>query len=441
MTRMTKSFADIPLITAEYTPEYGSPSLATQVEWAREYGPIYRREGEFGSFVFMVGPEANRFVFHTGRQHFSHDQGWTPIIGETLGHGLLNMDDPEHAVHRRMWNPAFTAAAIEAYLPIILRIITERTKHWPTLDSVDVYKEAREITFDAAAAALAGFERGPDVDRMRHNFNILIGFDPEDQTFEQWQQKARVAQLDLGTMLMSLIAARRAAPESEQAHDVLGTIVRAKDDQGQPLSDVQIMAHLNILLVAGHETTTTLGTWLLALLASEPEHRKRILTELDAVMGNANEPTVEQLRGMPLLDNFIKETGRLHSPVFNVPRGVVSDFEFGGYRVPAGSMLRLGLAAGHRLPNVFADPDAFDPDRFAAPREEDKKQPYSLVTFGGGARICIGINFANIETKALAVHALRHFEMELLDSKIEFCGYWTAFLPNGLHMRFRRRGG
>jgi cytochrome P450 len=436
---MTKTMTDIPLITSDYVPEYGAPSLQTQVEWARDYGPIYRRDTEYGPFIFMVGPEANRFVFHTGRQHFSHDQGWTPIIGETLGHGLLNMDDPEHAVHRRMWNPAFTAAAMEAYVPIILRVIAERTRHWPELDSVDVYKEAREITFDAAAAALAGFAPGPEVDRMRRNFNTLIGFDPEELTYEQWQQKARAAQAELGAMMLGLIHARRNAPDTEKTHDVLGMIVRAKDEQGQPLSDMQIMAHLNILLVAGHETTTTLSAWVLAMLATEHAHRQRILAELDAVMGDAPAPTVEQLRNLPALDNFIKETGRLHSPVFNVPRGVVSDFEFAGYHVPAGHNVRLGLAAGHRLSAVFADPEKFDPDRFAAPREEDKKQPYSLVTFGGGARICIGINFANIETKALAVHALRHFDMALLDEEVIYAGYWTAFLPNGLHMRFKQR--
>jgi len=433
---------DIPLVTSEYVPVYGIPALATQAEWARDYGPIYRRRSDDGNecFIFMVGPEANRFVFHTGRQHFSHDQGWTPIIGETLGHGLLNMDDPEHAVHRRMWNPAFTAAAMEAYVPIIQRVIAQRTQHWPAQESVDVYHEAREITFDAAAAALAGFEPGPDVDRMRQLFYTLIGYNPDGLTFEEYQHRARQTRLELGAMMIGLIQARRAVPESEQTHDVLGTIVHARNDQGQLLSDDQIMAHLNILLVAGHETTTTLSAWVLAKLASEPAHRKRILAELTAAIGDeASEPTVEELRNLPALDAFIKETGRLHGPVFNVPRGVVSDFEFAGYHVPAGQSVRLALAAGHRLPNVFADPETFDPDRFASPREEDKKQPYSLVTFGGGARICIGINFANIETKALAVHVLRHFDLELLDHDITFAGYWTAFLPNGVHMRFKRK--
>jgi cytochrome P450 len=84
---------------------------------AIEHGLILRHRAEGGpqagaEFVFMVGPEANRFVLQTHREHFSHALGWTPLIGESLGRGLLNMDDPEHARHRKMWNPAFASASM-----------------------------------------------------------------------------------------------------------------------------------------------------------------------------------------------------------------------------------------------------------------------------------------------------------------------------------------
>src|SRR6188768_1181046 len=86
-----KTVKDLPE-PAPYKPSYGDlPSLEDQVKWARELVPIYKLHSQWGEFVFMAGPEANRFVLHTGREHFSHHQGWTPIIGETLGHGLLNM--------------------------------------------------------------------------------------------------------------------------------------------------------------------------------------------------------------------------------------------------------------------------------------------------------------------------------------------------------------
>src|SRR6267142_649962 len=80
--------------------------------------------------VYMVGPDANRFVFLTGRDHFSHDLGWTPVVGETLGHGLLNMDPPEHTRHRALMNPAFTTTFMAAYLPLMQRIIAERSATW-----------------------------------------------------------------------------------------------------------------------------------------------------------------------------------------------------------------------------------------------------------------------------------------------------------------------
>jgi cytochrome P450 len=136
------------------------------------------------------------------------------------------------------------------------------------------------------------------------------------------------------------------------------------------------------------------------------------------------------------MDNFVKETGRLYSPVFNVPRGVVKEFEFNGYTVPQGTQVRLALAAGHHLPGVWAEPERFDPDRFAPPREEDKRQQYALVTFGGGPRICIGINFAQIEVKALLAHVLRYYRLEAVGDRVPIhTGYFTAETLGGINLR------
>ena len=438
---MTKDLAEMPVVN--YAGDAWSSGEFPNVlaRMAVEHGPIFRRLIPDGphtgqAFVFMVGPEANRFVLHTHRDHFSHHLGWTPIIGEDFGHGLLNMDDPEHASHRKMWNPAFTSACMEAYLPVINRAIGARTQTWMARREVDLYLEAREITFDAAAAALAGFRPGPAVDRLRELFYVIIhGFDPAHENWEHFITRAGNARSELAATLLELIAERRAAPLSE-SRDVLGMIVHARDEHGKVLSDAQVLAHLNILLIAGHETTTTLGTWVLRLLVSEPEHRRRIEYELRTLLGDTQELTVQALRGMRLLDNFIKEAGRLYAPVLNVPRGVVKPFDFGGYRVLAGTQVRLALAAGHRLPHIFTDPMRFDPDRFAPPREEDKRHQYALVTFGGGPRICIGISFAQIEVKALVAHVLRAFQLEPAHGTTPtHAGYWTAVLPEGMPVR------
>jgi retinoid hydroxylase len=446
---MAKSYSAIPLVA--FPPERPiGPGLAEFVTQASlQHGPIFRRpmqhdEGRPVEVLYLVGPEANRMVFHAQRACFSHDRGWTPIIGETLGHGLLNMDPPEHTRHRLMMNPAFTSAYMAAYLPVMERVIAARTRDWAERASVNLVEESREIAFDVAAATLVSAGTGAPVDRLRHLFYVLLhGFDDE-QDWETFLQRRNQAQAELAAMLLEMIAARRSDGANGTPTDVLGMIVGAPDEEGRALSDEQVLAHVNILLVAGHETTTMLGGWVLYLLATHPAYLARVRTELDGALGSAGAPlNFEAIKATPFLGNAIKEAGRLESPVALLPRGSVQPFEFGGYAVPAGVQIRLAIAATHRLPAIFADPGCFDPDRFAPPRDEEKRTPYALATFGGGSRICIGINFTQIEVKALAAGVLRRYDLTpLSEERPEQRSTITAFIPDGMHVRAtNRRGG
>src|SRR5258708_6316153 len=195
-------------------------------------GPIFalRTETE-GDFVFMVGPEANRFVMHTHREHFSHREGWTPVIGDWSGVGLLNMDPPDHTVHRRLMNPAFTSSYLASYLPLMQRVIADRTADWIGRDSVDLQDEAREIAFDVAAVALVGLQTGRDVDRLRELFvNLLHGFDSSTQSWAEFFEQRKLTVRDLDTMLLNVIANRRRLPEAYHPRVVLARIIHAPDD-------------------------------------------------------------------------------------------------------------------------------------------------------------------------------------------------------------------
>lgn len=447
---MTKPFSQIPIVdvsrmdSAYWHGDIGSVMAALAVE----YGPIFRwvsraSEDMGQTRVTMVGPEANRFVMHTHRQSFSHDLGWSPLVGDTFGRGLLNMDDPDHAIHRKMWNPAFAAAYMDTYLPVMQRVIDARTAPWPARGEVDIYSESREITFDIAAAALAGFNTGAQIDHLRGLFaQILHGFDSDSSmSMEEMWQRFNAVRNELIMTLVRMIHERRNAPTEERPRDVLGLIVHARDDEGNALTDEQVLGHLAILLVAGHETTTTLATWTLYLLSTMPEQRARIMEELDAARNGSYDPLpIDKLRSLKALDYFVRETGRLYPPVLNVPRGTSQEVEFAGYTIPQGTQVRLALAACHRLPHIFADPDRFDPDRFAPPREEDKQHPYSLVTFGGGPRVCIGQHFANIEVKALVAHVLPRYNLTPVAGQHPVhAGFLNAFIPGGIKMRVSAR--
>jgi cytochrome P450 len=216
-------------------------------------------------------------------------------------------------------------------------------------------------------------------------------------------------------------------------------LVSARDSDGNSLSDEQLLAHVNILLVAGHETTTTLGAWVLYLLAQHPEYAARVDAELASVLGDGP-VTSESLHTLPLLTAAIREAGRLQSPVLLLPRGVLSDFTFAGRSVKAGTSVFVAVAAGHRLASIFEDPNRFDPTRFLPPREEDRRNPYALATFGGGPRICLGINFAQVEVMALTAHVRRHFTLAPVSDRLipQFGGILPT-LPEGIRVRASRK--
>ncbi|HEU5099602.1 MAG TPA: cytochrome P450 [Roseiflexaceae bacterium] len=431
-----RTIDDLPCVTLpeDYQGNPG-PFLARMYQ---QHGPIFRSRTNWGGdLVYMVGPEANRFVLASNRLKFSHREGWGHFFGviETYGDGLLTMDGPEHDQHRRMMNPAFAISYMDRYLPLMNRIIRERTAAWPDHGEVDVFAEARKITFDVAAEALVGLKTGPEVDHFREIFFSMITLDQVSIDGDDYARRLGDLQRELYALLLPKIRQRRQQPTD----DVLGMLVRARDEQGRALTDEQLIAHTNILLVAGHETSTSLSAWLLYLLSLHPDYARRVLDEQDALLAPDADPTLEDIKRMKLLEHALSEAERLYPPVSNGPRGVLEDFEFGGYHIPAGTHVFYSISGAHRIPTIFAEPDTFDPDRFAPPREEHKT-PYALVGFGGGPRICIGINFAQVEIKALLSHLLRNYQLELAPNQRIQQMYMPTSMPvNGIRMHVSRR--
>lgn len=404
-----RPYSEIPYVTLpEDIYMRMGPVLA---DIAGRYGPIFRAHYFEKEIVFLVGPEANRFMLVNQRQKFSHYIGWSNIFSvvDMFGRGLLSMDGAEHAHYRKTMNPAFSINYMDRYVPLMNRIIRERAASWIAQKEIDIYEEARKITFDVAAEALTGLRAGPEVDRFRELF-MAIMMTPDIATSEEdFHRRLQALHQELYALIKPRIEERRKHP----VDDIFGILVQATDMQGNPISEEQLIAHINILLVAGHETSTSLISWLFYLLLQHPDYTQRIQAELAQVLGEKADPSLEDIKKLKVLDNALSEAERLYPPVPNGPRGVVEDFEFNGYHVPAGSFAFYCIVASHLLPNIFANPDQFDPDRFAAPREEHKKHPYALVGFGGGPRICIGINFAQVEIKAMVAHILRNYQLTL----------------------------
>src|SRR6266540_2492363 len=193
---MARSLDELPTLTTGFEElQRGFPRILAKM--ATTHGPIFKRDFDpplangITRVVYLVGPEANRLVLHTHRDHFSNERGWTPVLGPFFGRGLLNMDGAEWERHRKLMNPAFTAAYMARYLPVMAEVIRRRTADWIERGQVDVYVEAREIAFDVAAAALVGLTFSDAVDRLRDGFyyRLHARFDPNTETLQQMREK------------------------------------------------------------------------------------------------------------------------------------------------------------------------------------------------------------------------------------------------------------
>src|SRR5262249_48626026 len=145
----------------------GLPSFLARA--ALEHGPIFRVAlSPMQHVIFLVGPEANRFVLHTHRAIFHHHM---TMVNRRFGAGVLNANGAEHAHYRALLTEAFTAGAIERHLPLIHRAVEERLDAWAGCTEIDVYKESRRIIFAIVAEAFASVPPGPEQDALQQAFD------------------------------------------------------------------------------------------------------------------------------------------------------------------------------------------------------------------------------------------------------------------------------
>ena len=109
----------------------------------------------------------------------------------------------------------------------------------------------------------------------------------------------------------------------------------------------------------------------------------------------------------------------MRPPLVMLMRAVRRELQYGEYAIAPGDLAMVSPAVSHRLPDVFADPDRYDPDRFAPGREEDRQAPYALIGFGGGKHRCIGLTFAYQQVKVFWSVLLQEFELELASPRSE----------------------
>jgi retinoid hydroxylase len=384
----------------------------------------------FGKAVCLVDPAANRLVLKDGVDKISSRLGnkfLEPIVSTDT---VLLQDGEQHRTSRKLILPVFHHQAIASYFDTIQSVVTDAMADWGERGTIDLSTELRKITLTVVVKIFLGSEKTEEIDRVSAWFTTLV--DSVRGSVVKWDHpltaygRGQAARRKIVDYIRQVIQERATRGDLEQSTDVLSLLLNTVDEDGHKFTEMQVINQAIGLLFAGSDTTSSLMSWLLFELGNHPEWRQRLRDEQQQVMGHESlaEPlgtriAMSHLRQLPNMTNAIKEGERLYPPAFAISRMAIADIEYGGYLIPAGWFIFIFPMLTHRLPEIYQDPDSFDPDRFAPPREEDKKYPYSLIGFGGGVHSCIGVELAQMEMKIILSTLLQKYDWTVTPTTAE----------------------
>jgi retinoid hydroxylase len=389
----------------------------------QKHGNVFKvsMPGLFNNIACLVGPEANRWFFKDASDQLSSRLGnkfLSPILSPDM---VLMQDGQPHRISRKLILPVFHQQAIASYFDTIQSAVTEAIDDWGKQGTINLSAELHKLTLTIVVRIFLGSEKTAEIDQVSKWFTTLVdslnGVVKWDSPFTT-HGRGQSARRKIFDYVRQVIQERAARGDLEQSTDVLSLLLNTVDEEGHKFTETQVINQAIGFLFAGHDTTSSLMSWLLFELGNCPKWRQKLRDEQQQVMGN-NPIAITHLRQLPNMTNAIKEGERMYPPGFIICRMAMADLEYAGYLIPAGWFVCVFPMLTHRLPEIYQNPDAFDPDRFAPPREEDKKQPYSLIGFGGGVHSCLGVELAQMEMKIILSTLLQKYDWTVTPTTAE----------------------
>jgi cytochrome P450 len=383
----------------------------------QSHGDIVGWERGNGNVIFAFGPEHNRQLLTDQESFFSDPFSQLPAPPNsalrTLRSGLLNMNGEQHKRQRRLMLPAFHKKQVESYRDDMVALTQRTLDRWYVGQPLDIAAEMQRLTMSIATKTLFDLDVTPRAagtgNQIKQVMNLLIAPSvhllPFNVPGTAYGKLCRAAE-QLQAAVSEMIAEKRA--QGCDHNDVLSMLIRARDEDGSAMTDVELVAQAYTLFVAGHETSSNALTWTLFLLSQHPRILNDLRDELAGVLQGAP-PTVEQIGQLPLLERVIKESMRLLPPASYGSRVSTAPFKLGPYDLPKDAMIVFSQYITHHMPELYPEPERFLPERW----ERISPSLYEYLPFGAGARMCIGMAFAMMEIKIVLAMLLQQYSLML----------------------------
>ena len=383
-------------------------------DWQRRFGDPFTIPTVNGTVVMTGDPKLVKEIFAGDPAVFAP---WAAqAIGPTIGQAsVLALAEPRHMKERKLLMPPFHGERMRAYAEIMGRVAERRLDAVVGAQKFLALELGQSISLEVIVRAVFGAQDDARAQELSHavlamidDSSPLLFFMPflqrEFGGFGPWAKFRRRYEV-LDRMLQEQIERAR----EHEGVDICSLLVRARYEDGSPMSDSDIRDELRTLLFAGHETTAITIAWVLDLVHRDRDVLTRLRDEL-AALGTSPDPA--EYAKQPYLEAVCKEAMRIYPVVTEVLRMCVAPFRLGELDIPPGIGVSAGVLLVHRREDLYPEPLAFRPQRFL----DRKFAPYEYLPFGGGHRRCIGAAFASFEMAVVLGTALTHFDFELLDT-------------------------
>jgi cytochrome P450 len=363
--------------------------------------------------ILGAGPEVNNEVLN-------NPAVWRPVsifpggprnsAARRLGEGLARMNGARHAHYRRLMLPTLRKTSVEALGDRMIRLADEEIAAWPARETIDLWDRVCRLMHTYAIGLLFGndTERGYPVAEMISDMFAL-----------KWSPAVRACPINLpvtpygkflkeGETLERCIidwAGRKRGPVD--GGDLLSIVVNNPEEDGQAARDTTIVGLMPQLFGAVFETCQNALIWTLFLLAQHPRVAGELLDELQTGLAGAP-ATLAAIADLPWLDAVIKESMRLLPPAPMQARVAQRETSIAGSAVPNGARILLSAFVTNRMPERYAQPDSFWPERWAS----INPSPYEYQVFSAGPRNCPGYLLGMAMVKVAVAAILRRYRVE-----------------------------
>ena len=410
--------------------------------------------GDIGAFrlgqrdvVLLSGAEANELFFRAPEELLDQAEAY-PFMTPVFGEGVVFDASPERR-REMLHNQALRDKHMRGHAVTIAAEVARMVAAWGDEGEIDLLDWFAELTIYTSSACLIGARFRDELDGrfaslyhdLERGTDALAYVDPYAPIDSFRRRDAARAQLV--ELVQGIMDRRAAEPPPSDGRDLLDVLMSIKDGDGSDrFSADEVTGMFISMMFAGHHTTSTTASWTVIELLRHPGELGQVVAELDDLAASGAEVSYQALREMPRLEAALKETLRLHPPLILLLRVAKEDVAFRDVLIRSGSMVGASPWVSNRIPEDFPEPGAFVPDRYVAPREEDRENPWTWIPFGAGRHRCVGAAFALMQLKAIFSVLLSDWELELAqpaDSYQADLSKMVIQLRQPVRVRYRRR--